>query len=76
MSTWFALMTPANLPVSIRTKLETALASVMASPEIRKKLNDVGLIPAYAPGINVKTRIEKDLPFMRAVAARTGLKIE
>ena len=76
MSTWFALMTPANLPVSIRTKLETALASVMASPEIRKKLNDVGLIPAYAPGINVKNRIEKDLPFMRAVAARTGLKIE
>ena len=76
MSTWFALMTPANLPAPIRTKLEAALASVMASPEIRKKLNDVGLIPAYAPGINVKTRIEKDLPFMRAVAARTGLKIE
>ena len=76
MSTWFALMTPANLPAPIRTKLEAALASVMASPEIRKKLNDVGLIPAYAPGINVKTRIEKDLPFMRAVAARTGLKVE
>jgi len=76
MSTWFALMTPANLPAPIRAKLEAALASVMASPEIRKKLNDVGLIPAYAPGINVKTRIEKDLPFMRAVAARTGLKVE
>ena len=76
ISTWFALMTPANLPAPIRTKLEAALASVMASPEIRKKLNDVGLIPAYAPGINVKTRIEKDLPFMRAVAARTGLKVE
>ena len=76
MSTWFALMAPANLPAPIRVKLEAALASVMASPEIRKKLNDVGLIPAYAPGINVKTRIEKDLPFMRAVAARTGLKVE
>ena len=76
MSTWFALMTPANLPVPIRIKLETALASVMASPEIRKKPNDVGLVPAYAPGLSVKTRIEKDLPFMRAVAARTGLKIE
>ena len=76
MSTWFALMAPANLPAPIRAKLEAALASVMASPEIRKKLNDVGLIPAYAPGINVKTRIEKDLPFMRAVAARTGLKVE
>ena len=76
MSTWFALMTPANLPVPIRTRLEAALASVMASPDLRKKLNDLGLIPAYAPGASVKTRIEKDLPFMRAVAARTGLKVE
>ena len=76
MSTWFALMAPANLPVPIRTKLEATLASVMASPELRKKLNDLGLIPAYAPSGSVKARIEKDLPFMRAVAARTGIKAE
>lgn len=48
----------------------------MASPDIRKKLNYVGLIPAYLPGTNEKTHIEKDLPFMRAVADRTGLKVE
>jgi tripartite-type tricarboxylate transporter receptor subunit TctC len=76
MSTWFALMAPANLPAPIRTKLEAALASVMAHPELRKKLNDLGLIPAYAPGQSVRARIEKDLPFMRAVAARTGIKAE
>ena len=76
MSTWFALMAPANLPAPIRTKLEAALASVMANPELRKKLNDLGLIPAYAPSQSVKARIEKDLPFMRAVAARTGIKAE
>ena len=76
MSTWFALMAPANLPAPIRTKLEAALASVMASQELRKKLNDLGLIPAYAPSQVVKARIEKDLPFMRAVAARTGIKAE
>ena len=76
ISTWFALMAPANLPVPIRTKLESALASVMASSELRLKLTDLGLIPAYGPSSSVKARIEKDLPFMRAVAARTGIKAE
>ena len=76
MSTWFALMAPANLPLPIRTKLEATLASVMANPELQKKLNNLGLIPAYAPSQSVKARIEKDLPFMRAVAARTGIKAE
>ena len=76
ISTWFALMAPANLPVPIRTKLESALASVMASLELRQKLTDLGLIPAYGPSSSVKARIEKDLPFMRAVAARTGIKAE
>ena len=76
MSTWFALMAPSNLPAPIHTKLEAALASVMSNPELRKKLHDLGLIPAYGPSQSVKTRIEKDLPFMRAVAARTGIKAE
>ena len=76
ISTWFALMAPANLPGPIRTKLEWALASVMASSELRQKLNDLGLIPAYGPSSSVKARIEKDLPYMRAVAARTGIKAE
>jgi tripartite-type tricarboxylate transporter receptor subunit TctC len=76
MSTWFALMAPANLPAPIRAKLEAALASVMANPELRKKLNDLGLIPAYASSQSVKARIEKDLPLMRAVAARTGIEAE
>ena len=49
---------------------------MMANPELRKKLNDLGLIPAYEPSATVKARIEKDLPFMRAVVARTGIKAE
>ena len=52
------------------------MASATANPELRKKLNDLGLIPAYAPSSSAKARIEKDLPFMRAVAARTGNKAE
>jgi tripartite-type tricarboxylate transporter receptor subunit TctC len=76
LSTWFALMAPANLPTPVRVKLEAALVSAMANPELRKKLNDVGLIPAYASSQSVKERIGKDLPFMRAVAARANITSE
>ena len=79
ISTWIALhgtRQSASLPAPIRMKLEAALASVMAGPKPRKKLNDLGLIPAYAPSGSVKARIEKDLTFMRAVAARIGIKAE
>ncbi|UUZ65155.1 tripartite tricarboxylate transporter substrate binding protein [Polaromonas sp. P1-6] len=76
MSTWFALLAPARLPAPVQAKLEKTLESVMASPELRKKLDDVGLIPAYGPGQAVKDRVERELPQMRAVAARANIKAD
>ncbi|MGH8848921.1 MAG: tripartite tricarboxylate transporter substrate binding protein, partial [Polaromonas sp.] len=36
----------------------------------------VGLIPAYGPGLAVKDRVERELPQMRAVAARANIKAD
>lgn len=74
MSTWFALLAPARLPAPVQARLEKTLESVMVSPELRKKLDSVGLIPAYGPGQAVKERVERELPQMRAVAARANIK--
>lgn len=74
MSTWFALLAPARLPAPVQARLEKTLESVMTSPELRKKLDSVGLIPAYGPGQAVKERVERELPQMRAVAARANIK--
>lgn len=76
MSTWFALLAPARLPAPVQARLEKTLESVMASPELRKKLDNVGLIPAYGPGQAVKERVERELPQMRAVAARANIKAD
>lgn len=76
MSTWFALLAPARLPATVQARLEKTLESVMASPELRKKLDNVGLIPAYGPGQAVKDRVERELPQMRAVAARANIKAD
>ncbi|MGH6627676.1 MAG: Bug family tripartite tricarboxylate transporter substrate binding protein [Burkholderiaceae bacterium] len=76
MSTWFALLAPARLPAPVRARLEKTLETVMASPELRKRLDDVGLIPAYGPGQAVKQRVERELPQMRAVAARANIRAD
>lgn len=42
ISSWFALMAPANLPEPIATKLKSALAESLQSAELRKKLEESG----------------------------------
>lgn len=76
MGTWFALLAPAGLSGPVQQKLEKALADIMATPDMKKKLVDLGLTPAYGSGAAVKARVEKELPQMRAVAARAGIKMD
>lgn len=76
MDTWFAFLAPAGLPAPIQRKLEKALADTMAEPAMKKKLVDIGLSPAWGPGSALQERIERELPQMRAVAARADIKVD
>lgn len=76
MGTWFALLAPAGLPPAVQQKLEKALAEVANAPEMKQKLADLGLTPAYGNGAALRARIEAELPRMRATAARSDIKAE
>ncbi|MFG0673213.1 Bug family tripartite tricarboxylate transporter substrate binding protein [Delftia sp. WSY_7] len=76
MDTWFAFLAPAGLPAPIQRRLEKALADTMAEPAMKKKLVDIGLSPAWGPGSALQERIERELPQMRAVAARADIKVD
>lgn len=76
MDTWFAFLAPAGLPAPIRLKVEKALADVMADAALRQKLVDIGLSPAWGPGSALQERIERELPLMRAVAARSDIRVD
>ena len=76
MDTWFAFLAPTGLPAPIQRKLEKALADTMAEPAMKKKLVDIGLSPAWGPGSALQERIERELPQMRAVAARADIKVD
>ncbi|NYI02032.1 Bug family tripartite tricarboxylate transporter substrate binding protein [Cupriavidus plantarum] len=76
MGSWFALMAPAGLPAPVQQKLEKALADVASAPATQARMVELGLTPAYGNGATVQARIEKELPAMRAVAARAEIKAD
>ena len=76
MGTWFAFLAPAGLPAPVQRKLEKALADVMASAELKKKMLDLGLTPAWGNGEALRSRVECELPLMRAVAARADIRVD
>jgi tripartite-type tricarboxylate transporter receptor subunit TctC len=51
ISSWFGLWGPAKMPAPVVARLQKALAETLASPEVRKKLQDNGatMAPADAP---------------------------
>jgi tripartite-type tricarboxylate transporter receptor subunit TctC len=76
LSSWFALMAPKDLPTPVRQKLEKTLAEVLAAPEVRAKLVDVGLQPNWGNAGSVTARMQNELPRMQAVAQRASIKDE
>jgi tripartite-type tricarboxylate transporter receptor subunit TctC len=51
ISSWFGLWGPAKMPAPVVERLQKALAETLATPDVRKKLQDTGatLAPAGAP---------------------------
>ncbi|MGJ7497698.1 Bug family tripartite tricarboxylate transporter substrate binding protein [Variovorax sp. RT4R15] len=76
MGTWFALLAPAGLPAPVQAKLEAALADTARAPEFKKKLIELGLTPSWGPGSALRERVERELPQMRAVAARADIRVD
>jgi len=46
IGSWFALFGPAKMPPAVTARLGKALAQAIATPEVRKKLEDAGARPA------------------------------
>lgn len=76
LSSWFALMAPKDLPAPVRQRLEKALSDVLAAPEVRAKLIELGLQPNWANAAAVTARMQNELPRMQAVAQRASIKEE
>lgn len=73
MDTWLAVVAPRGLPADVKARLEKALAVTVADPDTRGKLLAQGLEPSFSNSAATRDLIERELPVMRAVAARAHI---
>jgi len=73
MDSWLILAAPKGLPAEAKARLEKALATTMADPDTRAKLSAQGLEPAYSNAVAASALINRELPLMRAIAARANI---
>ncbi|MET3914305.1 tripartite-type tricarboxylate transporter receptor subunit TctC [Variovorax sp. OAS795] len=73
MDTWLVVAGPKGLPADVKARLEKALAATIADADTRAKLTAQGLEPAYSNAAAVSELISKELPLMRAIAARANI---
>jgi tripartite-type tricarboxylate transporter receptor subunit TctC len=73
MDTWMIIAAPRGLPADVKARLEKALAATIADSETRAKLAAHGMEPAYSNASAASDLINRELPAMRAVAARSNI---
>lgn len=73
---WFGLVGPANLPQDISNKIEHALIAVLKSPAVQARQATLGMTPTRGDGAAMRSRIEEELPKIRAITAKADIRGE
>lgn len=76
LDSWGMLAAPRGLPPAVLAKLEKALAATMAEPAVRKGFNDQGVETTFIGPAQAAEQLERELPLMRAIAARANIQPE
>lgn len=67
---------PPGMPHSIVARLEKDIGSALASPDVRKKLTDLGFDPVAGGGADLAKIIDRDLPVWRDFVIKSGARAE
>ena len=76
MKAWLALVAPRGLPAEIRTRLDKALAALMAQPDTLDKMKTAGFEPAYSVIADWPGMLNAEIVRMRAVAEQAHIKAD
>jgi tripartite-type tricarboxylate transporter receptor subunit TctC len=64
---WYGLAAPAGTPADVVAKIEADVKTVLAMPEVQKRLLDSGMQAAFAPGPEVAGWVKSDIASFRKV---------
>lgn len=73
---WWGFFVPADTPEPIRAKLESSLQAVLEKPDVIKRLADVQVEAAFAPGDEMSSILNDEIEKWRAFAEERGIRPE
>ncbi len=74
---WFGLVVPAKTPPAIVTLLNQKVAQIVAEPEFRRRLNEIGGVPPTGNSIEAFNEvIQRELAILPKTALALGLKLD
>lgn len=71
---WFGLMAPAGTPPAIIERLNRETNRILAMPDVRKKLNDIGADVIGGTPAEFSAAIEREIPQWARVIKQAGIK--
>lgn len=75
-SSWVGLLAPAKTPRAILTRLNTELNAVLNDPEVKERLNGMGITAAPGSPENFGAELTRDLAKYGTVVKAAGIKAE
>ncbi|MEO8388388.1 tripartite tricarboxylate transporter substrate binding protein [Polaromonas sp.] len=76
MNAWLAVVAPKGLPAPVKARLDKALATVMANPEIIEKLKAAGFEPGYSAIADWSGMVTSEIARMKTLAERSQIKTD
>jgi tripartite-type tricarboxylate transporter receptor subunit TctC len=71
---WFAFYAPAGVPEEVRKILVSAFEKAVKNPEMKSKIDQMGLVVDYKPPAELKKIMVEDYDTAVAIAIKTGLR--
>jgi tripartite-type tricarboxylate transporter receptor subunit TctC len=70
---WFAMVAPAGTPPSVIDKLNHETVRIMALPDMRDKLDALGIVPLVSTPVVFADVIKAEVPYWARVIRDTGI---
>jgi tripartite-type tricarboxylate transporter receptor subunit TctC len=73
---WFGLFAPRGVPDAVKAKLDKAVSTTLSNPQVRERLANLDIEPAYAGGVALKTKLENEIANWTKFIDAHGIKPE
>lgn len=76
LSAWIGLMAPAGTPADVINTLQREFAAALKDPAVQKRMHDMGVVPGGNTPAEFAKYLAAERATYKALAAKTGLKID